>query len=125
MTVLALLHNLIRWLVLAAGAAAIIRAARGWAGDLDFSRPDNLLGSVYTGLVDLNVVFGVALLVLAWSDPDRPALLHPIMTILAAVVAHAARLTARDRDAKTRHLFQGLGFLLSLGLIVVGVGLVR
>ncbi|MFQ5344300.1 MAG: hypothetical protein ACE5F6_22385 [Anaerolineae bacterium] len=121
MTVLVVLHSLIRWLVLAAGAVAIIRAAWGWFGTLRFARSDDLLGSAFTGLVDLNVLFGVVLLVLVWGTPDRPTLWHPLTMILAAVVAHGARMVGRRRGVRARHLFQGAGFLVSFGLILVGI----
>lgn len=116
-------HSLIRWLILAAGAVAIIRAAWGWLSTLNFARPDNVLGAVFTGLVDLNVLIGAMLLIIEWSDPDRPTLLHPLMMILAAVVAHGARMLVREREAKARHLFQGVGFLVSFVLILAGIQL--
>lgn len=121
MTVLVALHSLIRWLVLVAGVVAIIRAAWGWFGTLSFARPDDLLGSAFTGLVDLNVLFGVVLLVVVWGTPNRPTLWHPLTMILAAVVAHGARMVGRGRGVRARHVFQGAGFLVSFGLILVGI----
>lgn len=121
MTVLVILHSLIRWLILAAGVVAIIRAAWGWLGTLSFARPDDLLGSVFTGLIDLNVLLGVVLLVLVWGTADRPTLWHPLTMILAAVLAHSARMLGRKREARSQHLFQGLGFLVSLALLLIGI----
>jgi len=118
-TFLVVVHSLIRWLILTAGAVAIIRAAWGWSGTLNFARPDDLLGSVFTGLIDLNVLLGVVLLVLVWGTPNRPPLWHPLMMILAAIVAHGTRMVGRG--VRARHLFQGIGFLVSFGLILVGI----
>lgn len=118
------LHDLLRWLILAAGAVAVIRAAWGWLGTLDFVRADNVLGQVYTGLLDLNVVVGVVVLFLQWGNLTRQAEIHPLIMILAAVVAHVARRLGRDREARAQHLFQGVGFLASLIIVVVGVQLV-
>lgn len=118
---LLIIHSLIRWLILAAGAVAIIRAAWGWIGTLDFARPDNVLGSVFTGLMDLNVLLGIVLLIARWGSLDRQAEIHPLIMILAAVVAHAARMVGRERDDRSRHLIQGGGFLLSLLLVLLGI----
>lgn len=118
MTFVLIIHSLVRWLILAAGAVAIIRAAWGWLGTLDFARPDNVLGSVFTGLIDLNVLIGIILYIFG---PDRPTLLHPLMMILAAVVAHGARMLGREHEAKTQHLYQDVGFLTSFVLITIGI----
>lgn len=118
------LHDLLRWLILAAGAVAIIRAAWGWLGALDFVRADNVLGQVYTGLLDLNVLIGIVVLVLRWGDLTRQAEMHPLVMILAAVVAHVGQRTARQRQGKMRHLVQGGGVLVSLVLVLIGIQLV-
>lgn len=123
MTALVILHSLVRWFILAAGAIAIVRATWGWLGTLRFARSDNMLGVVFTGLVDLNVLIGVMLLVSKWNSPGRPTLLHPLTMILAAVVAHVARMLMREREGKARHLWQGAGFLVSFVLILVGIQL--
>jgi hypothetical protein len=115
------IHSLVRWLILAAGAMAIVRAAWGWIGTLDFVRPDNVLGAVFTGLLDLNVLLGIILLIDRWGTLDRQAELHPLIMILAAVVAHGARMLGRERDDRSRHLLQGGGFLLSFVLILIGI----
>lgn len=121
MTFVLIIHSLVRWLILVAGAVAIIRAAWGWLGTLDFARPDNVLGSVFTGLMDLNVLIGIILLILVWNTTSRPTLLHPLAMILAAVVAHGARVVGRQREAKTQHLYQGVGFLASFVLVIIGI----
>ncbi len=121
MTVLVSIHSFIRWLILAAGIIAIVRAAWGWLKGLECARPDNMLGGVFTGLVDLNILIGVVLLILEWNDPERPTLLHPLTMLLAAVVAHGTRVLGRKREARTRHLYQGLGFLVGFVLILIGI----
>ncbi len=118
------IHSLVRWLILVGGALAIIRAVWGWLASLEFSRPDNVLGAVFAGLIDLNVLVGLVLLILKWGDPNRPTLMHPLMMLAAAIVAHGMRMLGRNRNARARHLAQGLGFLVSLALILVGIGFV-
>jgi hypothetical protein len=115
------IHSLVRWLILVAGAVAIVRAGWGWIGTLDFVRPDSVLDAVFTGLLDLNVVLGIVLLIDRWGSLDRSAEIHPLIMILAAVVAHAARMVGRERADRSRHLIQGGGFLLSLLLVVLGI----
>lgn len=137
------LHNLIRWLILVVGLVAILRAAWGWFSISAFARLDNALGSAFTGLIDLNVLIGIVLLILKWSDPQRPTLLHPLMMILAAAVAHGTRMLGRKHQARTQshdlaardafaieenhsarsreHMYQGLGFLVSFILILIGI----
>lgn len=115
------LHNLLRWLILAAGAVAIIRAVWGWLGALDFARADNVLGQVYTGLMDLNVLVGIIVLIQRWGAITRQAEIHPVIMILAAVVAHVGQRMGRQRQGKMRHLTQGGGVLVSLVLVLMGI----
>ena len=118
------IHSGVRWVVLVVAVLAILRAAWGWLGGRPFERLDQILGAAYMGLVDLNVVIGVIVLAARWGELSRTEEAHPLVMILAAVVIHLARRLGRERDAKTRHLYQGGGVLASLILILIGIRLV-
>ncbi len=118
------IHSGVRWLVLVAGVLALLRSAWGWVGGRPFARLDQTLGSIYMGLVDLNVLLGIVVLVNRWGNLSRAAEMHPLVMILAAIVIHAARRLGRTRDDKTRHGYQAGGVLASLILILIGIQLV-
>ncbi|MBS1251494.1 MAG: hypothetical protein MAG451_00527 [Anaerolineales bacterium] len=120
-TLIISLHNLVRWLILVASAVAVIRAAWGWLGALDFVRADNVLGQVYTGLMDLNVLIGIIVLIQGRGAITRQTEIHPVIMILAAVVAHVGQRMGRQRQGKMHHLVQGGGVLVSLVLILIGI----
>jgi hypothetical protein len=118
------LHSIIRWLILIAGALAILRAGWGYLGPLAFGKVDNALGAAFTGLLDLNALVGIVLLIMVWNQPSRPTLLHPALMILSVALAHASRRAGAQRPDRGRHLFQGGGFLICFVLIGIGIRLV-
>ncbi len=121
MDALATIHSLVRWLILGVGILSLLRGLRGWLADRPFGSPDNALGAAFTGLIDLNVLIGAVLLIVGWSNPDRPSLLHPALMIAAATTAHVGRVLARRRVNRGRHQWQSLSVLLSLILILIGI----
>lgn len=120
-----MVHSLVRWIILTIGLLAVLRGLWGWLRNLAFASADNVLGAAFTGLIDLNVLIGAALLIVKWSDPSRPSFLHPVFMILAAVVAHGGRMLARRYMDRSRHRWQSLSLLASLVLILVGVTFTR
>ena len=119
------LHSWVRWIILAVGLLAVLRGLWGWWRNLAFASTDNALGAAFTGLIDLNVLVGAVLLIVRWSNPNRPSLLHPVFMILAAVVAHGGRVLARRYTDSGRHQWQSLSLLASLVLILIGVSFTR
>ena len=115
-------HGLVRWLVLIAGLLVILRAGWGWFSNLSYEKPDNILGAAFTGLVDLNVLLGIIVFIALASAIQHPAAeIHAAIMIVSAVIAHVARRLSRSREGKVKHLFQGVGVLVTFVLILVGI----
>lgn len=121
MSILLGIHSIIRWLILALGVAGILRAVWGTLRQLPYERIDNILGPAFTGLLDLNALIGLILFAVLWNGGGRPSLMHPVTMVLAVAAAHAGRGLARGREHRAQHLIQGAGFLLSFGLIMLGI----
>ena len=56
-------HNILRWLVLAAAAWALVRAYRGWLGQRTYTASDRQSGLIFSILYDLQVTLGILLAV--------------------------------------------------------------
>jgi len=114
------LHNLLRWLLLAAALFAVIRAARGWFGKKDWSPLDDRAGFWFTMVMDLQVLVGL-ILYLFFSPLTLSAFQnfsgamqnltmrffaveHIGLMIVALALAHIGRVSARKAsDAPVRH----------------------
>jgi hypothetical protein len=54
-------HNIVRWLVLIVGVAAIVMAFIGWFGKKSWSNADDKIGLSYIILMDVNLLLGLLL----------------------------------------------------------------
>lgn len=113
-------HSGLRYLVLLAGVAAALYALVGWMRGLRFGRTGRVLGRVFIGLLDLQVVLGLLLLVVI---PFYPQLIgHIVMMVLAAAAAHTFSVVQKRRPPERRSFaFQFAGLALALVLIVGGI----
>jgi hypothetical protein len=120
MTGLFYAHSGLRYLVLFAGVGAILYYAYAWRAARPVVRQDRVLMAVFTGLLDLQVVLGFALVL---GGIFYPALMgHLLMMIGAVVIAHgAAILGRRGDDARQSHGIRFLGVVASMLLIVGGI----
>jgi uncharacterized membrane protein YphA (DoxX/SURF4 family) len=119
-TILFILHSTLRWLIVLVALIAIVKFARGLSQQRAFDGMSRGLTAAYSGLIDLQVLIGILLLVLR-GPLGTPQIVHGILMIAAAVVAH---LSARWRGAPDtlRYRMNLLMVVLSLLLIVFGVG---
>jgi hypothetical protein len=113
-------HSGLRYFVLLAAVVALVVLVHGRLTARAYTGPARIVGAVFTGLLDLQVVLGLALLVV-W--PFYPALTgHIVLMILAAVTAHGLRVAARkattDAVRYTRAL---LAVAVPLVLVVAGI----
>lgn len=89
-------HSGLRYLVLLAGAVALGFALAGWLGRTPFGRAGRLAGAAFVGLLDLQVVLGLATLL---TRPFYGALIgHIVLMLLAAVLGHVGLRLARVRS---------------------------
>jgi hypothetical protein len=131
------LHSWVRWLVLAAGLTAVLRALTGTTGRRPWTAADDRSGFFFIMLVDLQVLIGLILYV--WLSPITHeafrdigaamksnglrfwAVEHIFGMVIAMVLAHIGRVRIRKTDASKRHrialIFFGLSVLVMMATI--------
>ncbi|HEX2191163.1 MAG TPA: hypothetical protein VHG51_19800, partial [Longimicrobiaceae bacterium] len=88
-------HSGVRYLVLLAGLLAVLYLAFGWATGRPYDRAARVLGAVFTGTLDLQVLLGILLL---FVRPFYGALMgHVVMMLLALIAAHGFSVYSRGR----------------------------
>ena len=109
------LHDTLRWLVLLSLVITLVKYAVGWLGSQRWQKTDNLLGIVFTSLMDLQLLTGLVLYFflspvtkLAMSDFGAAmknsdlrfySVEHFAMMLIAVVLVHIGR--AKSKKAKT------------------------
>ena len=127
MDFLVLLHSFWRWAVLLAGVVALVGALGGWLGALPPALAARRAAAFYTIALDIQVLIGVVLwLGRGWyAQPGFYRLEHPVIMLLALVVAHAGPTLARRSKAlaapKAAARVVALSTVVSLVLVVVGI----
>lgn len=121
------IHGELRWIFLLVAVIGILRTAYGLLRKVRFSDVDSRLALVYSILLDLQALYGI-LLILYLALSKLGSLdatlnwvgLHPLWMLAAVVVGH---LGSRWKDAPDQQRFrtQMVVYLVSLGLIFVGV----
>ena len=108
------LHDTLRWLVLLSLVITLVKYVAGWLGGQRWQKVDNLLGIVFTSLMDLQLLTGLVLYFflspitkLAMSDFGAAmkdgdlrfyAVEHFAMMLIAVVLVHIGR--AKSKKAK-------------------------
>lgn len=111
-------HSGLRYLVLLAGILALAYFAFGLATKKPFDKLGRILGSAYSGLLQLQVLLGVGVLV---TRGYYPALIgHIVMMVLAAGVAQAT-LSINRRKPQPVFVLPLVGVLVSLVFIIGGI----
>ena len=112
-------HSGLRYLVLLAALAAIIALAIALATGRPL-RAARVLPLAFTGLLDLQVLLGIAL-VIGGLFADA-VVGHLVMMVLAVIVAHGSSIIARrSADDRREQIVRLAGVVLALSLIVGGV----
>ena len=118
------IHSVVRYVVLAAGLLAFVYLALGAARRGPAGKGVRIAGSIFVGVLDLQVLLGIAL---ALVRPFYPRLTgHIVMMLAAAVVAHVLLAINRRRAAPGFRLpLIGIGLALVLiagGILAIGRG---
>lgn len=116
--IVAPIHRYLGESMLLVALAGVILAIVGLLRKQALDKPENVLAMVYSGLLDLQVVLGILFYFLL-PGPARPTLLHPVLMIAAAIVAHVGRVW-RNSPSPTRHWAQIGIYGASLVLILAG-----
>lgn len=121
MQILLGVHAFLRWLILVAGLALLVKYAVGTARQSPFTGLDRGLAAIYTGLLDLQLLVGIILLLLPLNGGLTPPLvLHVTVALVGVAVAHLnTRWRSRPDVVKFRNGLLALGG--SYALILVGV----
>lgn len=115
-------HSGLRYLVLLAGVIASVYFLIGLTTKRPYGKATRVLGSIYVGFVDLQILLGLVLLMMR---PFYPRLWgHLAMMVLAAVVAHVLLVVNRKR-AQPNHVLPLIAVGASLLLIVGGILAIR
>lgn len=98
MSVLHEIHSWVRYLVLIGAVVAALAAIFAMVRPVDGERASRIGLTAFVGILDLQLLLGIALLVV-W--PFYPMLIgHIVMMVLAVVVAHGGAVLARRRAAR-------------------------
>jgi hypothetical protein len=122
MSILLMIHSLVRWLIVIVALVAVIKFALGWLRGDAFQAMDRGLASGFSGLIDLQVTLGIIYLVwdgLSGAGFPMYRFEHAGIMIIAAVVAH---LPVRWKDAKDKIRFRNSLFVVLDVLIIVFIG---
>jgi hypothetical protein len=114
-------HSGLRFLVLLAAVVALVVQAMGVFGRREYGRPSRISMAAFTGLLDLQIVLGIAMVALGCFYGALMG--HLMMMVLAAGAAHGCSVFARRQaDARRAHTVSLVGVVLALAIIVGGIG---
>jgi hypothetical protein len=117
------LHGELRWIVALVGLVTIVRCTVGWQRGADFKRIDRILMAAFTGLFDLNLLFGIILLFGLPGGLSAHRIEHATTMLLALIVAHSSLLWRKSDDAAKK--FRGNLIAVTVALILVFVAVIR
>lgn len=132
-----IVHSWVRWLVIAAGIAAFVRAAAGAAGRKPWRPVDDRAGFWFTMALDIQMLLGL-LLYFFLSPFTRQAMQdigaamkasglrfwaveHVAGMLIAVALAHVGRARARKADSLRRHKVAAIFFGLALLVILASI----
>jgi hypothetical protein len=135
MPAILILHSYWRWVVLVVAAVTIVKALIGWFGRQPWARLDDQLGMFFTIAIDIQVLIGLILYIIErrWTMPDPFfAYIHPLVMIIALILAHIGRSRVRKLGANTgnsasleidvaRHRTSAIFYAISFLLIVAAI----
>lgn len=116
------IHGEMRWLVALMAALVVVKFLIGWLGRRNYTSLDRTLLTVYTILLDINVLLGLIILFFGGGFTG-PRLEHATTMILAVIAAHMTALWRRSTDDTVK--FRNQLLLVALSLILVLFGVIR
>lgn len=113
-------HSGVRYLILLIGIIALIYFAYAVVAKKNDETKSRVLGSVFTGVLDLQGLLGIIMVVMGLYYPA--VIGHLVMMIGAIVVAHASMAMAKTaQPPERRNAFRLAGVVVALLLIVGGI----
>lgn len=132
------LHDALRWLLLLSLVVTLVKYLAGWFGNQPWKKVDNMLGIVFTSLMDLQLLIGAVLYFflspitkMALSDFGAAmknadlrfyAVEHLSMMLIAVVLVHIGRAKSKKAVTDTgKFRIASIFFLIALVLIVAAI----
>lgn len=131
------LHNIVRWLVVAAALFAVIRAFAGWLGKKNWTALDDKAGVWFASIMDVQLLLGLILyfisplLQTAFQNFGGAmgntmmrffAVEHIFLMIVAVVLAHVGRaLSKKAVEPAKKHRLAAIFFGLAILAILVAI----
>ncbi len=125
MDILLIVHSYLRWLILIAALAAVVKFALGWRRGAAFQSMDRGLASGFSGLMDLQATLGLIYLIwngMAGAGFPAYRIEHAITMIVAAAVAH---LHVLWKNADDTLRFRNSMLIIIDALIIILFGIAR
>ncbi len=134
---LLILHSFVRWLVVIAALAAVVKAFIGWLGKRSWTVTDDRLGLIFTIAMDIQVLIGVLLFIfsplihnaltslssaLADNSLRFFTVVHELLMLAAVALAHVGRIRARKARGDAGK-FRTAAIFFSLSILVVLVAI--
>ena len=136
-SIVLILHNLWRWLVVLAAAWVLVRAWSGWLGKRPWTKTDQRAGMLFGISLDLQFLLGLILAIIsplmqaAYQDLGALAMQAPFRTFLmehmpimfvALILAHVgSALSRKGADDAAKHRRAAIWFSVTVLLIAVAI----
>jgi hypothetical protein len=123
MSILMMIHSILRWVILLVAVTAIVVFLVSWLRRSQLQGVDRGLMAGFSGLMDLQAAIGIVLLL--WGGFtglgfSRYRIEHGVIMVIATVVAHlSARWKNADEPVRYRNYL--LVILTSLAIVLIGI----
>ena len=115
-------HSGLRYLVLLAGLVAAVYFAVGLAQKRPVTRAVRVMGAIFSGLLDLQVLLGLILVAMGRYYPQLIG--HIVLLLLAVAVVHGTLVANRKRP-QPGYALPLVGVVLGLVLLAMGILAIR
>lgn len=132
------LHDVLRWLLLVSLVVTLAKYLAGWLGNHSWKKTDNILGIVFTSLMDLQLLTGLVLYFflspltkIAFSDFGAAmknadlrfyAVEHFSMMLIAVILVHIGRAKSKKATSdKAKFKIGSIFFLIAFVLILAAI----
>ena len=132
MNFLFITHSHFRWILIIVILIAIFKFISGWLSESKYSRIDDIIFKSYSGIIDLQVTFG--LIYLIWSGLEgagfpRFRLEHSFIMIIVAVLPHLSKRWKGSADViRFRNgsiIIIATAILIFVGVVMLPGGMLR
>ena len=121
MTFILKLHGELRWLVALLAVIAVVKFGIGWVRRTEFKGVDRGLMAAFTGLLDLNLLFGLVLLFGMGTGLIGYRIEHATTMLPAVVTAHLSAIWRRSEDSARKFRNNLIVIIVASVLVLIGV----